>query len=194
MAAPTIPANKPLPSGPSSTSRPSSLASSTTPQSQIKRIGEPSSSYQRFEEGLSEAMVREEEEGMDVSVFLVLLAVSIILDLLDLLDLSGVGAAIVVAISFALGAVLYIMLYLFDKGDYNLARQAIAWLVELIPAIGMLPINTLAVVFAFILSQPTTKEKIRQATGVIEATETGRKLIGAARQYQEGAKIIRAGK
>ncbi len=152
-------------------------------------VNKPAS--QDLEQGLGSYLERENEQGMSIWAVLILGAVAALLDIVDLLDFTGVGAIITTVVSFCLGAAMFVALYFFDKGDYNFARQAIAWITEIIPGIGVLPINTFAVFLSWYLSQPQVKQKVSQ---VMEATEAGKAVAETAGKISKTTKIVRAGK
>lgn len=144
-----------------------------------------------IERGFGDYLERGEGEGMSVWAVLILGAVAVLLDIVDLLDFTGFGAVLTTIVSFCLGAAMFVALYLFDKGDYNFARQAVAWIVEIFPGIGILPINTLAVFLSWYLSQPQVKKKVSR---VVEATEAGKAIAATAGKISKTTKIVRAGK
>ncbi|MEW5805526.1 MAG: hypothetical protein AB1721_02290 [Patescibacteria group bacterium] len=167
------------------------IPSSSTPR--IKRAVkvQESPSLARVKEQLPGYLEERPEKGMSVLAALVLLGIAILLDLIDLLDLTGVGAVITVVVSLILGAAMFIALYFLDKGDYNFARQVIAWLIEVIPALGILPVNSAAVVLSYFMSKPKVKEKVGQA---MQATETGKAVMETVKKAERVSKITRAGK
>ena len=149
------------------------------------------STSQDLEQGLSSYPERENEQGMSISAVLILGAIAVLLDIVDLLDFTGIGAIITTIISFCFGAAMFVALYFFDKGDYNFARQAVAWITEIIPGIGILPINTFAVFLSWYLSRPQVKKKLSR---IVEATEAGKAIAETAGKISKTTKIVRAGK
>ncbi len=154
-----------------------------------QRAGKPTD--QEIERGFGDYLERGEEEGMSIWVVLILGAIAALLDIVDLLDFTGVGAIITTIVSFCLGAAMFVALYFFDKGDYNFARQAIAWITEIIPGIGVLPINTFAVFLSWYLSRPQVKQKVSQ---VMEKTEAGKQIMETAGRIGKTVRLTRAGK
>ncbi len=152
-------------------------------------VNKPTS--QDLEQGFASYLERENEKGMSIWAALILGAIAVLLDIVDLLDFTGVGAIITTIVSFCLGAAMFVALYIFDKGDYNFARQTVAWIIEVIPGVGVLPINTFAVILSWYLSRPEVKQKVSR---VVEATETGKAIAETAGKISKTVKITRAGK
>ena len=146
---------------------------------------------QDLEQGAASYLEKENEQGMSVWAALVLGAIAILLDIVDLLDFTGVGAIITTVVSFCLGAVFFVVLYILDKGNYNFARQIVGFIIEAIPGIGVLPINTFAVFLSWYLSRPEVKQKVSR---VVEATEAGKAVAETAGKISKTTKIVRAGK
>ncbi|HCI05383.1 MAG: hypothetical protein UX26_C0028G0007 [Parcubacteria group bacterium GW2011_GWC1_45_9] len=130
-------------------------------------------------------------KGMNIFAFISLLGFGLALDFVDLLDFTGFGAVITTIVSFVLGLGMFVFLYFADQGDYRFAREALGWIIEIIPGIGVLPINTSAVILAYFLSKPENQAKIKQ---VMEATEAGKAIAEAAGKLNKATKLTRAGK
>ncbi|KKS07892.1 MAG: hypothetical protein A2418_02005 [Candidatus Brennerbacteria bacterium RIFOXYC1_FULL_41_11] len=131
--------------------------------------------------------LQEDSKPMSIGVLIILVSIAALLDLVDLLDFTGFGAIIVAVISFCLGAAFFFAFYIFDpetklSSTRSLVVKAAAYTAELIPGIGILPINILIVVYAYLKSQPKFKKEVDK---VFQATETGKRVMGAAQKLKK---------
>jgi hypothetical protein len=200
MAAPAIPATKPVsPPTPKIKRTPQEIDFGKGRKGKYAEYqGEGESFSEKFRGRVSSYQEGEQEAGMSIIAALILGGIAILLDIIDLLDFTGFGAIVTTIVSFVLGLAMFVALYFFDKGDYNFARQTIGWIVEIIPAVGVLPINSFAVILAYYISKPENKRKVREVMEAIEAGKAGKAIMETAGKAQKTtkpvSKIVRAGK
>lgn len=142
------------------------------------------------------ADLKEDSKPMGRGVFAVLLGLAILLDVIDLVDFTGVGIVISTVASFVFGAGFFLAFYFYDPerdvaATKSMIKKTAAFIAELIPGIGVLPINSLMVVYVYLISQPQFKEKVDQA---FQATEAGKKALAAAEKLKKASTLVRAGK
>lgn len=133
----------------------------------------------------------ESSTGMSFAALLVFLSFSVLLDLLDLLDLTGIGAVLVLAISLILGAAKYLVLWLFDKGQWRTAREIVGYIAELIPGLGIFPINMISDLLAYIMSHPKFRQKFEQTMAM---TEQGKQIYSSLQKVEKLRRQVPVGK
>lgn len=140
--------------------------------------------------------IQESGTPMGIGAFLVLFGFGLALDFVDLLDFTGFGAVITTVVSAVLGAGFFVAFYFCDPerevaATKSMVKKIAAFTAEMIPGIGVLPINCLMVVYAYLMSQPRFKSKVDQ---VFQATEAGQKAVATAQKLKKFSAGIRPGK
>lgn len=107
----------------------------------------------------------EQNNKMSVVVFIFLLICAGLLDLIDIIQFTGIGIPISVLSSLLIGFVFNVLLYFSCqktnmKTATKLATTLGNYIIESIPAIDVLPINIIAVIICYILSNPEIMQKL----------------------------------
>jgi len=108
---------------------------------------------------------QEENNKMDIVTFIFLLICAGLLDLIDIIQFTGIGIPISVLSSLLIGFVFNVLLYFSCqktnmKTATKLATTLGNYIIESIPAIDVLPINVIAVIICYILSNPEIMQKL----------------------------------
>lgn len=126
----------------------------------------------------------EQNNKMSVVVFIFLLVCAGLLDLIDIIQFTGIGVAISVAASLLIGLVFNVSLFIAcQKSNMKLATKLATtlgnYIIELIPGIDVLPINMIAVIICYVLSNPETTQKIAKVSSV---SKTASRVIALTSQ------------
>ncbi len=129
----------------------------------------------------------EQNNRMGIITFIFLLICAGLLDLIDIIEFTGIGIAISLAASLLMGLVFNVLLFLAcQKTNMKTATKLAAtlgnYIVESIPGIDVLPINMIAVIICYILSNPEAVQKIKKMSS--KTLQITGKVVPQAKQIE----------
>jgi len=129
----------------------------------------------------------EQNNRMGIITFIFLLICAGLLDLIDIIEFTGIGIAISLAASLLMGLVFNVLLFLAcQKTNMKTATKLAAtlgnYIVESIPGIDVLPINMIAVIICYILSNPEAVQKIKKISS--KTLQITGKVVPQAKQIE----------
>jgi len=136
---------------------------------------------------LNKAQITEENleknNKMSVVTFIFLINFAGFLDLIDIIEFSGIGIVISEIASLLIGLVFNVILYFAcQKTNMKTATKLATilgnYIIESVPAIDVLPINMIAVIICYILSNPEVIQKIQKMSSIAS------KIVPQAKQIE----------
>ena len=139
----------------------------------------------------------EQNNKMDGIAFITLFTCAALLDLIDLIEFSGIGIAISFIASLLIGLVFNVLLFVAcQKTNMKTATKLATilgnYIIESVPGIDVLPINIIAVIICYVLSNPEATQKIKQVLStaskvakVIPQTKPIRPIINATESLNQ---------